>query len=304
MSFSYRVKTEICSSMSTAKCCSMAACYGILLYCHTFSPSEIRIVTGNESMAALLPKLFRRAFGFGFDAITEKSGTNGKQTFLISDPSRLTSVFSCYGYDKAGPLNHHVNLGVLEDDCCKLSFIKGAFLAGGSATEPAKGYHLEFITGHPSVTRETRSLLLELGFQPGETVRKGGSVLYFKQSSIIEDFLTTIGAPIASMDVMAAKIEKDVTNNVNRQVNCDTANVKKTVNASSAHIRAIRLLQASGALEELPEKCRETAFLRLEYPEESISQLAERHVPPISKSCVNHRLRKLLEAAGQSGSSE
>lgn len=295
MSFSYKVKTEICEAVPTTKCCSLAACYGILLYCHTFSSNEIRIVTGNEAFASLLPKLFRRAFGFGFDTITEKKGTHAKQSFLIQSPERLTAVFNKFGYDRSGALSHHVNLGVLEDECCRLSFLKGAFLAGGSITDPTKGYHAELVTGHYSVSKETSALLYEAGFRPGETSRKGSYILYYKQSSVIEDLLTTLGASLAAMDVMAAKIEKDMMNSVNRQVNCDTANVKKTVDTAAQHIKAIRTIERATGLDALPGKCKETALLRIEFPEESTAQLAERHTPPISKSCVNHRLRKIME---------
>ena len=299
MSFSAETKKEICESITGKKCCALAACYGILLYCNTFSAREIRIITGNPAFAQILPRLFKRAFGFGFDSISEKTGTRGKQSFIINDKEKLSAVFDAYGYDIDSLLVHHVNLGVLDEDCCKVSFVKGAFLAGGSVTDPAKRYHFELVTAHHSVSRETYSLLLELGFLPRESSRKGNYIVYFKQSEVIEDVLTLLGASNASMQIMSAKIEKDMMNSVNRQVNCDTANVKKTVMASQAQLEAISKLEEASVLSTLPDIMQYTAKLRADNPELSISELAALHIPPITKSCLNHRLRKLTEMAGK-----
>jgi len=151
------------------------------------------------------------------------------------------------------------------------------------------------VTDHYNVSRETFSLLLEMGFSPKETARGGNYIIYFKLSSAIEDFLTLIGAPLHAMKLMSAKIEKDVRNSVNRKVNCDTANVSKTVDASAAQLAAIRKIEAAGALDTLPERLRQTAGLRIDNPELSIKELADISTPPVTKSCLNHRLRKLME---------
>lgn len=295
MSFSSDTKSEITENMSSKKCCAIAASYGILLYCNTFSSREIRIITGNPQFAHILPKLFKRAFGFSFDIISEGSGAHGKQSFIITSKEKLSSIFNAYGYDIDSLLVHHVNLSVLDDDCCKISFIKGAFLSGGSVTDPTKRYHFELSTAHYSVSRETYSLLLEFGFSPRETSRKGNYVVYFKQSEAIEDLLTLLGASGASMQVMSAKIEKDMMNSVNRQVNCDTANVKKTVEAAQVQLEAIFRLKEASLFSSIPDKLQYTAQIRTEFPELSIAELALMHEPPITKSCLNHRLRKIVE---------
>ena len=173
-------------------------------------------------------------------------------------------------------------------------FCPGSVLAGGAVTDPLKSYHIELVTDHYNVSREIYSLLLDMGFSPKETARGGNYVTYFKQSSAIEDFLTMIGAPIHAMKLMSAKIEKDMRNSVNRKVNCDTANVTKTIDASAAQIDAIRKIEKSGTLNNLPERLRQTAFLRLQNPHLSIKDLAELSIPPVTKSCLNHRLRKLI----------
>ncbi len=305
MSFSSEVKKEIAKELPGKKCCAVAMCYGILLYCNTFSPMEIKIITGSTDFGKMLPKLFKKAFGFGFDSVSNSAGERGKGTFVISDREKINTIFDTYGYSPGGMVAHHVNLGVIEDDCCRISFLKGAFLAGGSVTDPTKRYHFEIATAHYNVSRETYAIFLELSFEPKETTRKGNYIIYLKQSEQIADLLTTLGAQISSMNLLSAKIEKGMTNSVNRQVNCDTANVKKTVDASRNQMEAIRLIAETLGLDNLPDKLRDTAALRVENPELSISELAELHVPPVSKSCLNHRLRKLMEISekikGQGG---
>ena len=191
----------------------------------------------------------------------------------------------------------HINFGLVEEPCDRAAFLRGAFFAGGSITDPQKRYHLELTTSHLQVSRELGSLLVECGYPPKSVSRSGSSITYFKQSDQIEDFLTLIGAPVAAMNIMSAKLEKDLRNSVNRRLNCDSANLDKSVVAAQEQMEAIRRLQAAELLEQLPDKLQETAALRLEYPELSLSELAAEFDPPVSKSCLNHRLRKLLELA-------
>ena len=191
-----------------------------------------------------------------------------------------------------------MNLGVLEEDCCRISFLRGAFLAGGSVTSPRKSYHLELITGHYSVSREVEALLGEMGFRPGRLSRSGNYVLYFKHSEAIEDLLTLLGAHQAAMELMNAKVEKEVRNGVNRRLHCDEANLEKTVNAAQEQLAAIRRLRDTGRWESLSPKLREAAELREEYPELNFSQLGALAEPPVTKSTLSYRMKKLLELAG------
>jgi len=296
LSFSLSTKNELCRLEAETKCCAVAECYGILLFCNTFTAREIRIITGIKDLGHRFLEMFEMAFSVDFDVLPQPD-KRGKQAYVINDTKKLSCIFDTFGISPESLLAHHVNLGVLEEDCCQRSFVRGAFLAGGAITNPAKSYHLELVTDHFNVSRETYSLLLEMGFSPKETARGGNYIIYFKQSSAIEDFLTLIGAPIHAMELMSAKIEKDMRNSVNRKVNCDTANVSKTVDASVLHIKAIRKVEVAGILEALPEKLRQTAVLRMDNPELSIKELADISVPPVTKSCLNHRLRKLVEIA-------
>ena len=208
MSFSSEVKAELCRTALSRRCCAQAEAYGVLLYCNQFTASQVRISTESTAFAARLPALFHRAFQLSFDRTPEEGAA--KQIFSITEPDKLSALWSAFGHEPAGTLAHHINFAVLEEEHCRLAFFRGAFLAGGSVTDPAKRYHLELSTPHLSVSRELRALLLECGFTPKETTRKANSITYFKQSEAIEDFLTAIGAPLAAMEIMNAKAEKDL----------------------------------------------------------------------------------------------
>lgn len=196
MSFSSDAKAELCQAKTDRKCCAVAECYGVLLYCNTFSAREIRIITASGGFAARLPKLLRRGFGLRFDSLPD-AGT-GKKTLIINDRDKLARIFSAFGSEPEGSLSHHINFGVIEEDCCRTAFVRGAFLAGGSVTDPEKRYHLELATPHRSVSREMFSVLLDMGFSPKETQRSGNSLLYFKKADLIADFFTSLGAPVAA----------------------------------------------------------------------------------------------------------
>ena len=295
MSFSSNVKAELCRQPLHKTCCAVAEAYGVLLFCNTFSPSGIRIVTESREFSARLPKLFRKAFDLEFDQAPDSD--RGKQVFLIEEQQKLETIYAAFGLDAGTTVTLHVNLGVLEDECCRISFLRGAFLAGGSVTDPEKRYHLELATSHLRASREVYSLMLEQQFFIKDTLRAGHYILYFKQSDYIEDFLTAIGAPVCAMHIMEAMVEKDMRNEINRRVNCDTANMTKVVDAAQEQLAAIRKLEASGAYNDLPDKLRKTAQLRKENPEATLSELAQMQDPPLTKSAINHRMRKLLELA-------
>lgn len=296
MSFSFDAKNELCRLPVQKLCCARAEAYGILLYCNTFSASEVRIVTENPNFATRLPKLFHRAFSIRFDRQPEP-GAPGKMVFQITERRKLERITDMLGYDLRQNLVLHINFALLEEECCKASFLRGVFFAGGSITDPMKRYHLELTTSHQQASRELDVLLRESGYPPKSVSRNGSFVTYFKQSDQIEDFLTLIGAPVAAMNVMTAKMEKDLRNSVNRRLNCDSANLDKAVLAAQEQLEAIRRLRASGQMETLPEKLKATAALREAHPELSLSELAETFDPPVTKSCLSHRLRKIMQLA-------
>ena len=297
LSFSAVAKAEICRNVPQKRCCALSQCYGILLFCNTFKRDGIRIITESQEFAVLLPKLFKKAFGISFDILPEEDAT-GKLVFQITAADKINVVMEAYGFDHLEMLSLHINLPVLEDECCKTAFLRGAFLAGGSVTDPEKGYHMEIATTHQRVAREAFVLMEEvLGFQPKSARRGGGQVLYLKQSDLISDFLIFLGAPIASMGIMDAKLEKEIKNKVNRRCNCDEANTSKVVEAAQEQLAAIRSLRNRGAIESLPLKLRQAACAREENPEATLTELAAMMEPPITKPAMNHRLKKLVQTA-------
>ena len=211
MSFSSNVKAELCKDSLSKKSCAVAEGYGVLLYCNTFSSTEIRIITESRDFAARLPRLFKKAFGITFDQ-EPAAQDRGKLQFAISSEDKIAKIFETLQMDLKASLTLHVNFGMLEEEAECMAYLRGAFLAGGSVTDPAKRYHLEMTTSHYKVSRETCALLIECGFSPKELSRGGNNILYFKQSDYIEDFLTAIGAQVSAMGVMEAKVEKDLRN--------------------------------------------------------------------------------------------
>jgi DNA-binding protein WhiA len=296
VSFSGGAKAEICRSIPQKRCCAIAECFGILLFCNNFSAEGIRIITESREFAHSLPKLFMRAFDLEFDSFPSME-SSGKLVFQIDDPEKMDEILEVYGFDR-NTVSLHVNLPIVEDDCCKAAFLRGAFLAGGSVTDPGKGYHLEIATTHQSVARETYALMEEmLGFYPKSAARGGGQILYIKQSDLISDCLTFLGAPVAAMAIMEAKLEKELNNKVNRRCNCDEANTSKVVEAAQEQLSAIRVLRSKGLFEQLPAKLQVAAIAREENPESSLTELAAMMQPPISKPAMNHRLKKLVDTA-------
>ena len=296
-SFSAKAKTEICRNIPQKNCCALAQCFGILLFCNSFAYDGIRIITESREFGQTLPKLFKKAFGLEFDSLPDQEGS-GKMIFQITDRGSISAIMSAYGFDSEDTLSLHINLPVVEDECCKVSFLRGAFLAGGSVTDPGKGYHMELTTTHLSVAREAHALIQDvIGFYPKAASRAGAQVLYFKQSDQISDFLTYLGAPVAAMGIMEAKLEKELNNKVNRRCNCDEANTSKVVEAAQEQLGAIRVLRANGMVEQLPDKLMKALVAREENPEASLTELAALMEPPITKPAMNHRLKKLVSMA-------
>ncbi|MBD5160699.1 MAG: DNA-binding protein WhiA [Oscillibacter sp.] len=293
MSFSSDVKTELCRTGLDRPCCARAEAYGALLYGNTFTPQEVRLITESESFAARLPALLGRAFGLKFDRMPGEG--ERKYIFQLTGEEKIRRIIDAFGFDSRQSPVLHINFGLLEEECCRAAFLRGAFLAGGSVTEPSKRYHMELVTSHAQASREMQALLTDMGRQPGQTTRNGSRVTYFKSSEQIEELLTLMGAPVSAMALMNTKAEKELRNGVNRRVNCEAANLDKAVDAAQEQLEAIRRLYELDRVEGLSAPLKETIILRETYPELTLSQLAEEFDPPITKSCLNHRLRKLVE---------
>lgn len=296
-SFSASAKAEICRDFPGDAASALAECFGCLLFGNSFRFDGIRLITESREFGRMLPRLFRKAFGFGFDQQPEGDGA-GKLIFGITDERKLETVMEAFGFSVGDTLSVHINMPVVEEESWKAYFLRGAFLSGGSVTDPGKGYHMELTTTHQSVARECDALIREvLGFAPKTAGRGGSRVLYLKQSERISDFLTYLGAPVAAMGIMEARLEKELNNRVNRCCNCDDANTSKVVDAAQEQLAAIRRLRGTGQLEKLPPKLRLAAEAREENPEATLLDLAAMMEPPITKPAMSHRLRRLIELA-------
>lgn len=295
MSFSTEVKNELCRVSMQRACCTRAEAYGALLHATVFSHREIRLSTENSVIARRLQALLQRAF---FVAC-EPQRQGRKYQIVLEQPTQIGRIFDMLGYDRKSHITYHLNRNELEEECCLASFLRGAFLMAGTVAGPDKKSHLELKSGHQSLAGEETSLLLDLGLSPKLAQRSGSCLLYFKDGASVEDFLTRIGAPHAAMALMEAKVEKNLRNTINRQVNCETANLVKTADAAARQIAAIRAVLDTRGEEAFPENLRETVRLRLAYPTDTLAELAQRFAPPISKPGLSHRLKKITEFASK-----
>ena len=204
MSFAYDVKAELCKVSLNRSCCAVAEGCGVLLYASAFTTSEVRIITENDEFAARLPKLFQKAFSLRFDELPDRTKDSGKLVFRITQEEKLETIWRALGYDRRAHFALHLNFALLEDECCRISFLRGAFLSGGSVTDPQKRYHLELATSHVQAGREVEALLRDMGFEPKNVMRQNNLITYFKSSTHIEDLLTLIGAPGRALEIMSA----------------------------------------------------------------------------------------------------
>jgi len=290
MSYAADVKNELCTVAVEKECDAIAELFGILMFSNMFSPREVRISTSNAAVRDRIITLFRRCFSYEVSYVC----LTRKYIFSISERDLISKILHAFGVDTEKHISIRLNRALLEEDCCRSAFLRGAFLLGGSVSDPEKSYHLELVTNHYNLSREMMALLMDMEFEPKITVRKSNYVMYFKFSESIEDFLTKIGAPVSAMKMMTAKVEKEVRNQVNRQVNCETANITKTIEAAMQQIVAIERLRENGGFDQLAEDLRLVAQTRLEYPELSLAQLADKFDPPMRKATLNYKLKKLL----------
>lgn len=184
-------------------------------------------------------------------------------------------------------------------DCCVRAYLRGAFLQAGTVNDPARSYHFEITCPNEEEAIRLMALMERCGVEPKETDRKGSPVIYIKESDRIRDLLTMMGAPVSMMDFENARILKGISGNVNRRVNCETSNINKAVAAGIRQVRAIRALEEAGELDRLSDSLYDMAQVRLANPDATLEELGQMMNPPVSKSAVNHRLRKLCALAGQ-----
>lgn len=285
MSFSSDVKEELEKVIPSARHCQLAELAAIIHFGCKIKEDEKtqdEIKISSENLFA-----FRKYF------------TLLQKTFIINvDVVRiLQAVKVCDESGYMHPLSEEVNPLLIKNSCCRRSFLRGAFLCIGSMSDPKKGYHLEFVCENEAHALQIQQAIGSFEIDAKIVRRKKYHVVYLKEGAGIVDLLNVMGAHLSLMLLENLRIEKEVRNSVNRQVNCEAANITKTVNAAGKQIEDILLLQKNYGLSNLPDNLRQMAEARLEHPESSLQELGGYLNPPVGKSGVNHRLRKLSEIA-------
>lgn len=294
MSFSGDVKKEICAvTEEKDECCMVAECYGALIMGKSFSSRCIRFSTEYDFVAEHICNLLNECLE---EKVCEITKNRSKYQLEITKPEDIKKVFYYFGHE-LNQFNLRINRGNLLNECCFSAFLRGAFLACGTITDPKRNYHLEFIVPYMKLSQDLFKLISDADLQAKTLVRKGAHVIYIKDSENIEDMLTFIGAQISSLEIMSIKVEKDVRNRVNRKINFEYANIERSIKAGLAQVEAIKLIIERQGIDTLPEEYKELAQIRLENPEMSLKQLGEELSTPLSRSGVKHRLDKLIEIA-------
>ena len=303
-SFSTQVKEELCATI-TDRDREFSCLYGVLLCTRQLRRDGIVIQSESECFVQLAIQLLHRVFGERFPLMREEQtrGENILYTITISEADAIDRVLQTYHLDTQ-------NRAVAESNIVTNSlgaFLAGAFLCCGSVTDPNKEYHLEFAVPVPELQNELSQLLRSVGVTPKCVQRKGSTVLYIKSCEQIEDIFTFMGAQQATLDIINIEILKDVRNKANRIINCDLANINKVMKAAERQVGDILYLDEHVGLDTLSDDLREMALLRLENPELSLKELGELFDPPLGRSGVNHRLKRLTalaEAARGTGKSK
>lgn len=295
MSFSQDVKNEIVQKKLSRRCCVLAASYGIACFSRYFDERGICLQTELLGVAQFARRVFQLC-GVSGEIITKERSSGAVYEYCVSDAenvAKLLDLFHC----TPEQINLRVDPTLLSCGQCVGAFLSAAFICCGTMTDPQKEYNLEFLTARHNLARDLEGILAEHEFRPHRTMRKGVNVIYIKSSEKIEDLLTFMGAGNAAMQIMDQKAIKELRNKTNRLTNCETANMDKTATANVQVVKAINYLKENDAFDTLSEPLKKAAHLRLEWPELSLAQLAQKSAEPISKSGLSHRLKKLEQTA-------
>ena len=311
MSFSSEVKEELSRHLPSARHCQIAETAAILSVCGQVSISEddrFRIVvhTENISVARKYFTLLKKTFKIEAVTRIRKNAYLKKSTvYLVEVNSHEDAVrilqatkFVTADLEIAEDLST-MNRLIIQKECCKRAFLRGTFLAAGSISDPEKSYHLEIVCTTEERALQVQNILRELELDARIVNRKKNQVVYLKEGSQIVELLGLMGASISLMNLENIRILKEISNNVNRKVNCETANIGKTVSAAVKQVEDIRYIETHMGFSQLSEGLEEIAVLRLQYQDATLKELGEMLNPPVGKSGVNHRLRKLSRIADE-----
>ena len=310
MSFSFNVKKELTCVPLGARHCQLAELAALIMMAgeihYENKQFSIKFQTENAAIARKYFTIIKKAFNINTEIVLKTSKKfHKKQTYVLvtkdsDEAHKILVATTLLKFEGGHPtLRDHVDLTMIQSTCCKRAYLRGAFLGAGSVSDPEKGYHLEFVNPNKKHAVFLQDIMTSMEMEPKVVERKGNFVLYLKEGTQIVDLLNVMGAHVALMELENVRIVKEVRNNVNRIVNCETANLKKTVSAAVRQTQDIEYVQKTIGISALPENLQEIAMYRLEYPSSSLKELGELLSPPVGKSGVNHRLKKISEIAEQ-----
>jgi hypothetical protein len=314
MSFSSVTKNELSRIEIDKDCCALAELAALVRMNGTVQITgmqniNLKFTTENAAIARRIFSILKMMYHSDIEVMVRKNKQlkkNNNYLIIIHDKKISEKVLSDVGYidrDRSNLFNprYGVPKNIVASRCCKRSFIRGSFLGGGSMSNPEKTYHLEFVTNHEEHAKSLRNIINSFELNSKIIQRKDNFVVYIKEGEQIVDLLNIIGAHQALLKLEDIRVLKEVRNNINRLVNCETANLGKTISASMRQIESIKTIQRRMGLNKLPDNLREIAEVRLANPDASLKEIGEMMNPPIGKSGVNHRFRKLEEIADEWG---
>ena len=308
MSFSGNVKEELSDHWSSARHCQIAELAAILGLCGSIiinsrNEYRVKVHTENKAVARKVFTLIKKTFNIESDISIRRNIQKQSVSYSVvvkqhQDALRVLQAVKLIdehldGFEEV----RIVNPIVVQQTCCKRAFIRGAFLAAGSMSDPKKAYHFEIVCAAEPMAEQIRELMSSFSMDAKIVQRKKSYVVYLKEGSQIVDILNIMEAHVSLMELENVRILKEMRNTVNRKVNCETANLNKTVSAAVKQLEDITYLRDTIGLEKLSEGLEEVALTRLSHPDASLKELGALLSPPVGKSGVNHRLRKLGDLA-------
>ena len=309
MSFSFNVKNEISKIVESKECCSFAELSALIKMTGTILLGDnngigIRLSTENAAIARRMFILLKNLFNIQTKVMMRKNRQlkkNNTYTLMVDSKENPKAVLVNLQILDKGPNGYSINQRIpgdmIKKECCKRAYLRGVFLGGGSISHPERTYHLEIVANNKEYAEDIRDLINTYDLNAKIVLRKKSYVVYLKEGESLADFLKVIGAHNALLNFENVRIYKEMRNNVNRIVNCETANLSKTVNAAIRQINNIEYIKRKIGLNKLPKGLRDVAEVRLLHRDASLKELGELLNPPVGKSGVNHRLRKLERIA-------
>ncbi len=295
MSFSSDVKEELCKPEVKGRHCQLAELAALVSFLGADRDGVFCVHTENVHVAKRCYMLIKQAFGIAADVKKISSGADTKRGAyeVTASEKDVKKILEGVKFTDAAFTSMPISAILLQKECCRRSFLRGAFVSAGSMSDPEKSYHFEIVCGTMEQALQIQDVLAGFSVQAGIVRRKKRLVAYVKEGNDIIDILNLMGAHSSLMNMENVRILKDMRNRVNRRVNCETANLSKTVGAAARQIKDIEYLEKNGLLLTLSPALVQAASLRKKYPDASLTELGEMSDPPVGRSGMNHRLAKL-----------